>query len=37
MILLKAFIKKKYPQSLKIEIFEKQPVAILFNKKENFI
>ena len=29
-------IKKKYPQSLKIEIFEKQPVAILFNKKEKF-
>jgi len=29
-------IKKKYPQSLKIEIFEKQPIAILFNKKEKF-
>jgi len=29
-------IKKKYPQGLKIEIFEKQPVAILFNKKEKF-
>ena len=29
-------IKKKYPQSLKIEIFEKQPIAILFNKKKNF-
>jgi cell division protein FtsQ len=29
-------IKKKYPQSLKIEIFEKQPVAILVNKKEKF-
>ena len=29
-------IKKKYPQSLEIEIFEKQPVAILFNKKEKF-
>ena len=26
----------KYPQSLYIEIFEKQPVAILFNKKEKF-
>jgi len=29
-------IKKKYPQNLKIEIFEKQPIAILFNKKEKF-
>ena len=29
-------IRKKYPQSLYIEIFEKQPVAILFNKKEKF-
>ena len=29
-------IKKKYPQSLKIEIFEKQPIAILFNKKKKF-
>ena len=29
-------IRKKYPQSLHIEIFEKQPVAILFNKKEKF-
>jgi cell division septal protein FtsQ len=29
-------IKKKYPQSLKIVIFEKQPIAILLNKKEKF-
>ena len=29
-------IKKKYPSTLKIEIFEKKPIAILFNKKEKF-
>ena len=30
-------IKKKYPNILNIEIFEKEPFAILFNKKKNFI
>ena len=29
-------IKKKYPNTLKIKIFEKKPIAILFNKKEKF-
>jgi len=29
-------IKKKYPDTLKITIFEKKPIAILFNKKERF-
>ena len=29
-------IKKKYPQSLKIEIFEKKPIAILFYKKKKY-
>ena len=29
-------IKKKYPNSLKIEIFEKKPIAILLNKKNKF-
>ena len=29
-------IKKKYPNTLKIKIFEKKPIAILFNQK-NFI
>ena len=29
-------IKKKYPSTLKIEIFEKKQIAILFNKKEKF-
>ena len=29
-------IKKKYPNILKIKIFEKKPIAILFNKKEKF-
>ena len=29
-------VKKKYPQTLKIEIFEKKPIAIVFNKKKNF-
>ena len=29
-------VKKKYPQVLKIEIFEKKPIAIIFDKKKNF-
>ena len=29
-------IKKKYPNTLKIQIFEKKPIAILFNKKKKF-
>ena len=29
-------IKKKYPETLKIEIFEKKPIAILLNKKGKF-
>ena len=34
---IKSFnIKKKYPNTLKIEIFEKKPIAILFNKKNKF-
>ena len=30
-------IKKIYPDKIKIEIFEKRPIAILINKKKNFI
>lgn len=29
-------VKKKYPNSLKIKIFEKKPIAILFYKKKKF-
>ena len=29
-------INKKYPSTLKIKIFEKKPIAILFNKKDKF-
>ena len=29
-------IKKKYPSTLKIQIFEKKPIAILFDKKNKF-
>ena len=29
-------IKKKYPNTLKIKIFEKKPIAILFKKKKKF-
>jgi len=29
-------VKKKYPQTLKIRIFEKKPIAILLNKKKKF-
>ena len=29
-------VKKKYPQTLKIRIFEKKPIAILLNKKNKF-
>ena len=29
-------IKKKYPDTLKIKIFEKKPIAILINKKRKF-
>ena len=30
------YIKKKYPNTLKIEIFEKKPIAVLLNKKDKF-
>ena len=30
-------IKKKYPNKMEIKIFEKIPIAILQNKKKNFI
>ena len=30
-------IKKKYPSTLKIKIFEKRPIALLFDKKKNSI
>ena len=30
------YIKKKYPNTLKIKIFEKKPIAVLFNKKDKF-
>ena len=33
MIVLKL---KKYPNTLKIKIFEKKPIAILINKQEKF-
>ena len=29
-------VKKKYPQTLNIKIFEKKPIAIVFHKKKNF-
>ena len=29
-------IKKKYPSTLKIKIFEKKPIAVLFDKKNKF-
>ena len=29
-------IKKKYPNTLKIKIFERKPIAILYNKKKKF-
>ena len=29
-------IKKKYPNTLKVKIFEKKPIAILIDKKEKF-
>ncbi len=29
-------IKKKYPNTLKIKIFEKRPIAVLFKKKKKF-
>lgn len=29
-------IKKKYPNTLKVKIFEKKPIAILINKKKKF-
>ena len=35
--LIKSFkIKKKYPDTLKIQIIEKKPIAILFNKTQKF-
>ena len=30
-------IKKIYPNKIKIIIFEKKPIAILINKKKNYI
>ena len=30
-------IKKKYPNTLKIQIFEKKPIAVLQNKKQKFL
>jgi cell division protein FtsQ len=30
-------IKKKYPNTLKIKIFEKKPIAILINKKKKIL
>ena len=34
---IKSFnIKKKYPNTLKIKIFEKKPIAVLVNKKDKF-
>jgi cell division septal protein FtsQ len=30
-------VKKKYPQTLKIRIFEKKPIAILLNKKKKIL
>ena len=29
-------IKKKYPSTLNVKIFEKKPIAVLFNKKNKF-
>ena len=29
-------IKKKYPNTLKVKIFEKKPIAVLFDKKNRF-
>ena len=29
-------LKRKYPNTLKIKIYEKKPIAILFNKKKKF-
>jgi cell division septal protein FtsQ len=29
-------VKKKYPNTIKIKIFEKQPIAILFDKKKKY-
>ena len=29
-------IKKKYPSTLKVKIFEKKPIAVLFNKKNKY-
>ena len=29
-------IKKKYPSTLKVEIYEKKPIAIIFKKKKKF-
>ena len=29
-------IKKKYPSTLKVEIYEKKPIAIIFKKQEKF-
>ena len=35
--LIESFIiKKKYPNTLKVKIFEKKPIAILFDKKNKF-
>jgi len=29
-------VKKKYPETLKIKVFERKPIAILLNKKKKF-
>ena len=35
--LIESFIiKKKYPNTLKVKIFEKKPIAVLFDKKNKF-
>ena len=30
-------IKKKYPNTLKIKVFEKKPIAVLFNQKKKIL
>ena len=37
MNLLRVLMSKKYPSTLKIKIFEYKPIAILIDKKKNFI
>ena len=33
---MKVLRSKKYPSTLKIKIYEKKPIAIIFKKKEKF-